>query len=231
MSSVISRKEEIVELESSHGFEIRPIDVNQIMKLYETMMESVKKDLLIDYKATRISGNRYAEMLAELQKAAMTGSMQSVVSLMSKETNADRCLKRAQCDKLKKELEEIRERILASSAKTTRENSLGVSQIKKTDEEIKLVAAKTKAEDIKNGDKPDGLSLYGYNKKVLDAQDKLYQRQKAGFNDNARQKLYDSSVSTYGIIFQDASLTQVAPPFTDASLQSLFTSVESKIGQ
>ena len=221
--------------QTSQGFLISEVDVEQIMKLYERLMKSVKDDLLVEYKNTRISGPTYADMLAELQKAAMTGAMSSVVSFMSKETDADRCVKRAQCDKIAEEIKKIREDITSSTAKTKRDDTLGASQVKKADAEVLLVQSKEKAEKIKNGDSADkgsaGPSLYGYNKAVLDAQDKLYQRQKAGFNDNARQKLYDSSVSTYGIIFQDASLTKVAPPFSDASLQSLFTSVQSKIGQ
>ena len=150
------------------------LDIDQIMELYTRLMEAVKIDVMIDYKATRISGPRYAETMAELQKAAMSSSVGAIVSLMSKETSADRCVKRSQCDKMKKEMEMIDTQKLKVIEETTR-------IIPKSVAEVNLLEGKFRAEQIKNGDSPDkgskGDSLYGFNKKVLGAQENLYKRQ------------------------------------------------------
>ena len=172
------------------------IDINQVNKIYESMSSLVYADMDKQYKENKISGTTYAETYAKLMDSVVSGALQAVVAIQNKETDADRCVKQAQCELSEKQKLLIEEQIDASEAKTANENKSTTEQvaasIAKTANENKVAtenvassqaktanetciatstcslnASKQKAEDIKNGDAADGTSLYGYNKDVL----------------------------------------------------------------
>lgn len=187
------------------------INISEIEKVYGSLSTLVYTDMDKQYKEGKFNGATYADTWAKLMSSVISGALQAVVSLQNKETAADRALKYANVDN--------------TEGKTENEACLAESQ-------CALNAAKTKAEDIKNGDAPDGTSIYGYNKEVLQAQDNLYVRQRMGFDDNARQKIMDSQFSTYSILFQDLGLdSETMPPLFDSeSLQSTFNDTSGSIG-
>ena len=205
------------------------IDIGQVNEIYKSMSALVYADMDKQYQESKISGATYAETYAKLMDSVVSGALQAVVSIQNKETDADRCLKEAECDlsAAKKELteeqreliiiqkEEIelesarknaanREQIASSEAKTANETCIATST-------CALNNAKEKAESIKNGDTADGTSLYGYNKDVLQKQSDLYVRQRQGFSDNARQKVLDSQISAWSIVWKEGSAVIEVP--------------------
>ena len=158
---------------------------------------------------------------------------EQIASSKVKTTN-ETCIATAECALKTKQKEEIplesarkdkttTEAIASSKAKTTNETCIATST-------CNLNTVKEKAESIKNGDSEDGTSLYGYNKEVLIAQETLYQRQKAGFSDNARQKLLDSQMSAWSIVWKDGNAIEIPSELSTVNLDSLISSTGSNIG-
>ena len=82
------------------GFDIKAVDldIDQVKELYNAMSDLVYKDMDKQYKEKKINGSTYASTWADLMKAVVAGSMQTVASLQMKETDADRCVKESQCN-------------------------------------------------------------------------------------------------------------------------------------
>ena len=218
------------------------IDINQVNKIYESMSSLVYADMDKQYKENKISGTTYAETYAKLMDSVVSGALQAVVAIQNKETDADRCVKQAQCELSEKQKLLIEEQIDASEAKTANENKVATenvasSQTKTANETCiatstcSLNASKQKAEDIKNGDAADGTSLYGYNKDVLQKQSELYVRQKLGFDDNARQKLLETQMSAWSIVWKEGSVITIPCGVTKEGIDTSLDNVNNNIGE
>ena len=185
------------------------INIEDVEVIYDSLSKKIYVDMDKQYKEGKMNGATYAETWAKLMAAVVSGSLNAVVSLQNKETAADRAVKG--------------EQVASSIAKTDNETCIAAST-------CALNAAKTKAEDIKNGDEADGTSLYGYNKNTLQAQKSLYERQKTGFDDNARQKLLDSQINAWSITFTDGSLITVPDQVTGVEVDKAVKFVKDGIG-
>jgi len=63
--------------------------------------------------------------------------------------------------------------------------------------------------EAKIASEEDKLDTNEKQRAVLEAQEKLYNRQRAGFDDNKHQKILDSQMNAWGITFQDTDTTYV----------------------
>lgn len=64
------------------------------------------------------------------------------------------------------------------------------------------------------------------------AQGKLYERQAAGFDDNANQKLYDSQLSAWSMVFADAeNLDVVTPSINDANMNQTYSRLCKRLAE
>ena len=204
------------------------IDFKEVEEIYIGLSGLVYEDMDKQYKEGKISGATYSETWKELMKAVISGSLDSVVALLGKETDSDRCLKQAQCKEIP--LKSNREERLTVAQideigkKSGREERLAVSQ-------IDLTTEKTNAEKQKNGVLNEPKSLYAHNVRILEAQENLYKRQEKGFNDNARQKYYDSISKAYGIMFQDMQLQTLPTNMSSAKVGGTGDQVFSMIGK
>lgn len=60
-------------------------------------------------------------------------------------------------------------------------------------------------------------------------QKQLYERQIEGFNDNANQKVYESQLQAWSIVFQDADLDYVTPSLEDSHINDSFNRIRSRL--
>ena len=62
-------------------------------------------------------------------------------------------------------------------------------------------------------------------KLLKEAQTKVYDRQRKGFNDNIKQKLFEAQLNAWGLMFSSGML-ETAPAFTgDSSLTTLYNGI------
>jgi hypothetical protein len=78
----------------------------------------------------------------------------------------------------------------------------------------------TEAKIANEGDK---LETAAKQRDVLQAQEELYRRQKAGFDDNKFQKILDSQMNGWGITFQDTDTTYIPNQIGQAEFDKSFT--------
>jgi hypothetical protein len=159
------------------------IDKGQLVEIYNVMSDRIKADLQDELNCKRINGNAYAQAYVTLMNNVITQSFGAIISLQTKETDMDRCVKQSQCD---------------------------------------LNDAKKKAEDIKNGDLDAPDSIYEKNKDVLVTQKALLERQKEGYDDNKLQKLFDSQIKAWSVVFQDTDMTCVTPVIMNDAMVGIF---------
>ena len=81
--------------------------------------------------------------------------------------------------------------------------------------------------EAKVANEEDKLVTAAKQRDVLTAQEALYKRQKAGFDDNKQQKILDSQMNAWGITFQDTDTTfipdQISQPEFDISFDAVRT--------
>jgi len=65
--------------------------------------------------------------------------------------------------------------------------------------------------------------------KVMTAQAALYQRQAEGFNDHANQKLYETQMQTWAMVFEAAELPEVNPTITNAEVCDSYHRLKSRL--
>ena len=59
----------------------------------------------------------------------------------------------------------------------------------------------------------------------------LYQRQAKGFDDNAFQKLFDSQLNSWSMVFADTDLSVVSPPLQDTHICDSFNRIKVGMGE
>lgn len=65
--------------------------------------------------------------------------------------------------------------------------------------------------------------------KLMTAQAALYQRQAEGFNDNANQKLYETQMQTWAMVFEAAELPEVNPTIRNAEVCDSYHRLKSRL--
>ena len=65
---------------------------------------------------------------------------------------------------------------------------------------------------------------------INDTQVELYKRQTKGFDDNIKIKLFDSQMSSWGMMFSSGMLTDKPSIVTNDEVSSLYSNLKSELG-
>lgn len=96
--------------------------------------------------------------------------------------------------------------VIAQSMQFLLQEQLVEAQI---DNALKDVDIKERQALVAEAKQADSELTSAKNRLVLEAQEALYKRQKAGFDDNKHQKILDTQMNAWGITFQDTDTTFV----------------------
>lgn len=165
--------------------------------IFDVLMKAVNENINIQFEQNRITGSDY-----------------STVYLGSIET----CIKEAINFLLQKEAIESDARVKeAEIALKNAEIALKATQKASTDAEAAL----------KNAQAVSYPSQAAADLAVKTAQVELYNRQKAGFDDNRRQKLFEASVNSWALAYSSGILDKaVLPSFiNNTDMTNLFTTI------
>ena len=174
--------------------------------VFDKLMHAINGNILVQYESGRIKGPEYAQVyLGSMQ----TAIMEAMKFLLTKEQiDKDLELKAAQIAAIATE-NSIK---TAQSAKDLllkdKELLVKQAQIDKLNDD-KLTAAKQRAN--------------------IEKQTELYQRQKEGFDDNKYQKLFESQLSSWGLMFSSGMLTEKPSIITGDKVSQLYTKLTSGI--
>lgn len=81
--------------------------------------------------------------------------------------------------------------------------------------------------EAKIANEQDKLGTAAKQRLVLEAQEKLYNRQRAGFDDNKYQKILDAQMNAWGITFQDTDTTFIPNQIGQAGFDASFNAVNT----
>ena len=152
------------------------IDQVQLGEIYDLLNSKIRADLQDDYDCKKINGATYADTWAKMMGPVINGTLGAMVSLQTKETAADRCVKAKQCEVM--------------------------------DEDILV-----KQQDIAN-------------KK---ASEDMTRRQIQGFDDNARQKLYEAQINAWSLMFSSGLVEDFPEHISDANATVLVQEIRDAI--
>lgn len=164
------------------------VDSDEIVSLYQKLRVEVKGDLDDQFEKGRINGTAYVDVYTKLMDRIIGSSVQAVIDLQAKETDADRAVKYSQVE-------------------------LNAAQ------ENKLACDCCNASKLADADV------------ILKAQQgALYERQTQGFDDNARQKLFDSQLNSWAMVFADTALEEVVAPTNEKQICETYNAVKAGLG-
>ena len=206
------------------------IDIDQVKTIYDEMSLRLYDDMDKQYKEGKINGATYADTWAKLMQGIINGALNAVVSLQTKETDMDRCVKQAECD-LKAEQENlVREQIDASKQNTENQTCIAVAECALKEEQKDEIGKESDRRNALNTEQIRASNVKSQNETcmanadcslkstqedkvryeisdVLPAQVSLTESQEKGFVDNQNIKAMEISANAWALAFSSGMLT------------------------
>ena len=231
------------------------IDIDTIEDIYDSLSNKIYADMDKQYKEGKLNGATHATTWATLMQSVISSAIGAAVSLQTKESAMDRCVKQEQCDSSKattarndmlankdievkdkdievkdKDIEVKNEQITSSNIKSTNETCIATAECSVKNEQI----ASSKASTIRN----ECLAQADCNLKdsqeakvnyevsnVLPKQIALTERQTEGFDDNIRQKLFEAQMNAWAMMFSSGLLESSPSIITSDEVSNLYSSM------
>lgn len=167
--------------------------------VFDKLMHAINGNILVQYESGRIKGPEYAQVYLGSMQTAVVEAMKFMLTK----------------EQIDKELELKAAQIAAIAT----ENSIKTAQ---------------SAKDLEVKDKDIAVKTAQKNKLADDLltaakQRDLYQRQIEGFDDNKYQKLFESQLSSWGLMFSSGMLTEKPSIITGDKVSQLYTKLTTGI--
>ena len=167
--------------------------------VFDKLMHAINGNILVQYDSGRIKGPEYAQVYLGSMQTAI---MEAMKFLLTKE-------------QIDKDLELKSAQIAAIAT----ENSI------KTAQSAKDLLLKDKELSVKQAQ----IDKLTDDKLTAAKQRDLYQRQIEGFDDNKYQKLFESQLSSWGLMFSSGMLTEKPSIITGDKVSQLYTKLTQSI--
>ena len=167
--------------------------------VFDKLMHAINGNILVQYDSGRIKGPEYANVYLGSMQTAI---MEAMKFLLTKE-------------QIDKDLELKAAQIAAIAT----ENSI------KTAQSAKDLLLKDKELSVKQAQ----IDKLADDQLTAAKQRNLYQRQIEGFDDNKYQKLFESQLSSWGLMFSSGMLTEKPSIITGDKVSQLYTKLTQSI--
>jgi hypothetical protein len=163
------------------------------------------------------AGEVYAQALISAMKESVMfalehGKAQKEIAFIDSQKNN-------QIQKIKIEQDDIALKIKLTNAQIDEMQNKSLNLTKATDSKLSLNAA----QESKLACECCNQSM------IMSAQAALYKRQAEGFNDNANQKLYETQMQTWAMVFADAQLTDINPTITNQEVCDSYHRLKARL--
>ena len=167
--------------------------------VFDKLMHAINGNILVQYESGRIKGPEYAQVYLGSMQTAVVEAMKFMLTK----------------EQIAKDLEVKTQQILTM----------------KNDDNIKSAQS---AKDLEVKTKDLGVKQAQIDKLIDDLltaakQRDLYQRQIEGFDDNKYQKLFESQLSSWGLMFSSGMLTEKPSIITGDKVSQLYTKLTTGI--
>ena len=226
---------------------LKVINTTHFEELYDLINTKVRADLQDDYDCKKINGATYADTWSKMMSPAVGQIMGAMVELKMKETSADRLLKEAQVNLTDAQttevpLESARRDCNSQSdcdfhdaqeaeilKESTRRDLLNTEQILasgiKSTNETCVSTADCELKDAQE------LKIEYETSDILPANKDMIVRQKEGFDDNLRQKLFDSQMNSWAMMYSSGLLEDKPSIISNDEVSGLYNSIKDEVDQ
>lgn len=199
--------------------------------IFDVLMKAVNENINIQYELTRITGSDYATVYL----GAIETCIKEATNLLLQKAIADKEIevKQAQILNIQEET-----KLTAAQATAYPLQSAKDLEVKSKEIEVKTQQILTMQNDdnIKSAQSTKDLGVkQAQIDKLIDdlltaaKQRELYSRQILGFDDNKYQKLFESQLSSWGLMFSSGMLTEKPSIITGDKVSQLYTKLTTGI--
>lgn len=174
-------------------------DTAGFVSVFTTITDRIKTELDEQFEQKRIIGSEYANSYTQLMDRALQ------LAFSTQATMADIDLKEEQ------------------KADFIAKRQPSVDLLEAQEEEV--IASK----DLKVQQKSDLAAKQQPSIDLINAQEEVYIRQKAGFDDNAKQKMFEAQLNSWGLMFSSGMIEQAPAIITNDAARTLYNNMGRSI--
>ena len=214
------------------------------VRMKETLVDLLEKG---DIKATdraKVVSETVAQMAVNLTNASLSTALawqtqEKELALKKKELEVRLDVLQNEIDKSKEDVRLAKESVRLAQAKRIREygdatfdpdgNVIALSNKGLVFEQEQLVKKQIEQGTASINKIQDDVLTAAKQRLNIEKQTELYQRQKEGFDDNKYQKLFDSQINAWGLMFSSGMLTEKPAIVRNDMVSQLYTKLTSSI--
>ena len=206
--------------------------------IFDVLMKAVNENINIQYELTRITGSDYATVYL----GAIETCIKEATNLLLQKAIADKEIevKQAQILNIQEDTKLKAAQAIAYPLQSAKDLEVKSKEIEvKTQQILTMqnddnIKSAQSAKDLEVKTKDLGVKQAQIDKLIDDLltaakQRELYSRQILGFDDNKYQKLFESQLSSWGLMFSSGMLTEKPSIITGDKVSQLYTKLTTSI--
>lgn len=214
------------------------------IRMKETLVDLLEKGEIKGADRARVVSETIAQMAVNLSNASLSTALawqaqEKELALKKEELEVRLDLLQNEVDKAEEDARLAKESVRLAQAKRIREygdatfdldgNVIALSNKGLVFEQEQLVKKQIEQGTATVNKLQDDLLTSAKQRLNIEKQTELYQRQKEGFDDNKYQKLFDSQINAWGLMFSSGMLTEKPAIITSDKVSQLYTQLTSSL--
>lgn len=214
------------------------------IRMKETLVDLLEKGEIKGTDRARVVSETVAQMAVNLANTSLSTALawqaqEKELALKKEELEVRLDILQKEVDKAKEDAKAAKESVRLAQAKRIREygeatfdpdgNVIALSDEGLVYEQEQLVKKQIEQGTATVNKLQDDLLTAAKQRLSIEKQTELYQRQKEGFDDNKYQKLFESQLNAWGLMFSSGMLTQKPAIVRDDKVSQLYTKLTSSI--
>ena len=214
------------------------------IRMKETLVDLLEKGEIKGSDRARVVSETIAQMAVGLSNSSLSTSLawqaqEKELALKKEELEIRLNILQNEVDKAKEDARLAKESVRLAQAKRIREygdatfdldgNVIALSNKGLVFEQEQLVKKQIEQGTATINKLQDDVLTSAKQRLNIEKQTELYQRQKEGFDDNKYQKLFDSQINAWGLMFSSGMLTEKPAIITSDKVSQLYTQLTSSL--
>ena len=214
------------------------------IRMKETLVDLLEKGEIKGTDRARVVSETIAQMAVNLTNTSLTTAFawqaqEKELALKKEELEVRLDILQKEVDKAKEDARLAKESVRLAQAKRIREygdatfdldgNVIALSDEGLVYEQEQLVKKQIEQGTATLTKMTDDLQTAAKQRLNVEKQTELYQRQKEGFDDNKYQKLFESQINAWGLMFSSGMLTEKPSIITGDKVSQLYAQLTSGI--
>ncbi len=214
------------------------------IRMKETLVDLLEKGEIKGTDRAKVVSETIAQMAVNLTNTSLSTALawqaqEKELALKKEELEVRLDVLQNEVDKSKEDTKLVKESVRLAQAKRIREygdatfdpngNVIALSDEGLVYEQEQLVKKQIEQGTASINKLHDDLLTAAKQRLNIEKQTELYQRQKEGFDDNKYQKLFDSQINAWGLMFSSGMLTEKPSIIASDKVSQLYTQLTSSL--